>query len=235
MSFRDFKVFTFDVVGTLIDFEAGILRAVLKALADAVERNHGAGLVTLGKAGRKSHDHRHRTAEEGTRPQDRGRGRRHPGAAQGDDRHLRPPGQGAGAGRGDRAGLASLLPAFLCAAGVARQGRRGLRGRRAAQDPDAAPHVCRLHLHLRRRHPGRRQAQARDRVHRHPAAQRQHRHAGRHHPDPPHFHAARAGAHRGRQHGVPRGGEGGREERRAGARRSAQPTCRGGAPSRPIR
>ena len=37
MSFRDFKVFTFDVAGTLIDFEAGILRAVLKALADAVE------------------------------------------------------------------------------------------------------------------------------------------------------------------------------------------------------
>ena len=28
MSFRDFKVLTFDVVGTLIDFEAGILRAV---------------------------------------------------------------------------------------------------------------------------------------------------------------------------------------------------------------
>ena len=28
MSFRDFKVLTFDVVGTLIDFESGILRAV---------------------------------------------------------------------------------------------------------------------------------------------------------------------------------------------------------------
>ena len=28
MSFRDFKVLTFDVVGTLIDFETGILRAV---------------------------------------------------------------------------------------------------------------------------------------------------------------------------------------------------------------
>ena len=53
---------------------------------------------------------------------------------------------------------------------VAGPGRRRLRGRRAAQDPDAAPHVCRLDLHLRRRHPGRRQAQARDRVHRHPAA-----------------------------------------------------------------
>ena len=37
MPFEQFKVLTFDVVGTLIDFEAGILRAVLKALADAVE------------------------------------------------------------------------------------------------------------------------------------------------------------------------------------------------------
>ena len=51
------------------------------------------------------------------------------------------------------------------------QGRRGLHRRRAARDPDAAAHVCRLDLHLRRRHPGRRQAPARDRVHRHPAAQ----------------------------------------------------------------
>ena len=42
------------------------------------------------KAWRKRHDDRHRTAQEGTRPQDRGRGRRHAGAAQGDDRHLRP-------------------------------------------------------------------------------------------------------------------------------------------------
>ena len=50
----------------------------------------------------------------------------------------------------------------------------------------------------------------------------QHRHAGRHHPDPPHFHAARPRADRGRQHGVPRGGESGRQERRAGARRSAR-------------
>ena len=56
-----------------------------------------------------------------------------------------------------------LLPAFLRPPRrrSADDGAAG-RGRRAAQDPDAAPHVCRLDLHLRRRHPGRRQAPARD-------------------------------------------------------------------------
>ncbi|MFO1081615.1 MAG: HAD-IA family hydrolase [Reyranellaceae bacterium] len=35
MSFKDFKVFTFDVVGTLIDFEAGILQSVRRIAGPA--------------------------------------------------------------------------------------------------------------------------------------------------------------------------------------------------------
>ena len=110
----------------------------------------------------------------------------------------------------------------------------GLHRRRAAGDPDAAAHVCRLDLHLRRRHPGGRQGRREIEIQRHPVAPGQHRQPDRHHPDAPHLHAARAGAHRSRQHGVPRGSEGGRQGR-VPVRDAAPATGRGGAPSRPAR
>ena len=84
--------------------------------------------------------------------------------------------------------------------------------RRASLGKDgaaAAAHVCRLDFHLRRRHPGRRQAPARARIHRHPASPGEHRDADRHDVDPADLHAPRSRAQRGRQHGVPRGSEGG--------------------------
>ena len=93
--------------------------------------------------------------------------------------------------------------------------------RRAAENPAAAAHVCRHPPHLPRADPGRRRAAPRDRAQRPAGARGRHRH--------PASSPRRRGASSRRaaspsprmRHGVPRGGEAGRQERHPQARRGA--------------
>ncbi|SKA07166.1 putative hydrolase of the HAD superfamily [Enhydrobacter aerosaccus] len=55
MSFSDFKVLTFDVVGTLIDFEAGILRSVRRIAGKAAEALTDEQIFEPYKRGRDAH------------------------------------------------------------------------------------------------------------------------------------------------------------------------------------
>lgn len=58
MSFRDFKVLTFDVVGTLIDFETGILRAVRRISGRTPAELDDDRIFEAYKRGRDAHHER---------------------------------------------------------------------------------------------------------------------------------------------------------------------------------